>query len=249
MSKIHIKMLSEDALIYLKKNSEIVAKKVSEQSSNEWIFKDFPQPMFVEKKFEIEDFHLEDNPESANKALDFNNSIKIFESLNTLPRYILSDERFWLWLHFDKFYSIVRNMIKINGKSTIENMWMHTQGVRRGLMFGVLSRCYFRVELSIDESAEDKYLLTKWVIDNPLRFRELTWRSFSSEVHLVRGALKGEKRAVDEKPEFEKNKYYLEIAKYIHAIGSVRLLDVISEEDISNMVYEKMVEFMNGVAE
>lgn len=246
MSKIHIKMLSEDALIYLKKNSELIAKSVSENVSNEWIYKTFPQPMFVEKKFEIEDFSLEDNPDSNDKEIDFNNSVKIYENLNILPRYILSDERFWLWLHFDKFYSIVRKMMKINGKSTIENMWMHTQGTRRGLMFGVLSRCYYRVALSVDDSMPNKYELTKWVINNPLRFRELTWRSFSSEEHLVRGALKGEKRAIDEKPELEKSEYYPIIGKFISSIGSVRLLDAISEEDISSMIYEKMIELMNG---
>ena len=246
MSKIHIKMLSEDALIYLKKNSELIAKSVSENVSNEWIYKTFPQPMFVEKKFEIEDFSLEDNPDSNDKEIDFNNSVKIYENLNILPRYILSDERFWLWLHFDKFYSIVRKMMKINGKSTIENMWMHTQGTRRGLMFGVLSRCYYRVALSVDDSMPNKYELTKWVINNPLRFRELTWRSFSSEEHLVRGALKGEKRAIDEKPELEKSEYYPIIGKFISSIGSVSLLDAISEEDISLMIYEKMIELMNG---
>ena len=246
MSKIHIQMLSDDALIYLKKNSDLVAKNVSDQSSNEWIYKTFPQPMFIEKKFEIEDFELVDNPESNDKEIDFNNSIKIYENLKVLPRYILSDERFWLWLHFDKFYAIVRRMMKINGRSTIENMWMHTQGTRRGLMFGVLSRCYYRVALSVDESLNNKYEITKWVINNPLRFRELTWRSFSSEEHLVRGALKGEKRAIDERPELEKNEYYPKVGKYISVIGSVRLLDAISEEDISTMIYEKMVELMNG---
>lgn len=246
MCKIHIKMLSEDALIYLKNNSELIAKNVSEHSTNEWIYKIFPQPMFIEKKFQIDDFDLEDNPETADKTIDYNNSIKIYEHLRSLPRYILSDQRFWLWLHFEKFYTIVRKMMKINGKSTIENMWMHTQGTRRGLMFGVLSRCFYRVSLSIDESSIDKYELTKWVINNPLRFRELTWRSFSSEEHLVRGALKGEKKAIDEKPELEKNEYYPKIGKYISYIGSVRLLDAISEKDISIMIYEKMLELMNG---
>ena len=139
--------------------------------------------------------------------------------------------------------------MKVNGKSTIENMWMHTQGTRRGLMFGVLSRCYFRVALSIDNSKRDKYELTRWVIENPERFRNLTWRSFSSEEHLVRGALKGEKRAVEEKPELEKNDIYAKIGKYVSVIGSVRLLDVISEEDISQMIYEKMLELMQEVVD
>ena len=134
--------------------------------------------------------------------------------------------------------------MKVNGKATIENMWMHTQGTRRGLMFGVLSRCFFRVALSIDDTKENKYELTKWVIENPERFRNLTWRSFSSEEHLVRGALKGEKRAVDENPELERNDIYPKIGKYVSVIGSVRLLDVITEEDISNMIYDKTKELL-----
>lgn len=244
MSKIHIKMLSEDALLFLKKNSALVAKKVIDNVTNGWVNTEFPQPMFIEKKFDIEDFELQNNPESVDKDIDFSNSIKLYEHLKSLPRYILSDERFWLWLHFDKFYEVVRTMMKVNGKSTIENMWMHTQGTRRGLMFGVLSRCFFRVALSIDETKENKYELTRWVIDNPERFRNLTWRSFSSEEHLVRGALKGEKRAVDENPQLERNDIYPQIGKFVSVIGSVRLLDVISEEDISNMIYDKTKELL-----
>ena len=245
MSKIHIKMLSEDALMYLKKNTENIAKKVIANNSNDWIYNEFPQPIFIEKKYEIEDFELQSNQDSIDKDIDFINSIALYENLNCLPRYILADERFWLWLHFDKFYKQVRSMMKINGKSTIENMWMHSQGIRRGLMFGVLSRCYFRVALSVDSSKEDKYELTKWVVDNPLRFRNLTWRSFSSEEHLVRGALKGEKKAVEENPELENNDIYPRIGKYISMIGSVRLLDVISETDLSDMIYNKMIEIMH----
>lgn len=243
MSKIHIKMLSEDALSHLKKNVKSITEKIIENSSNEWIYTEFPQPMFIEKRFEIEDFTLIDNPESKDKNVDFQNSVAIYTSCKNLPRYILTDERFWLWLHFEKFYSIVKNMMKINGESTIKNMWMHSQGVRRGLMFGVLSRCYFRVALSYDEASDNPYELTKWVIDNPLRFRELTWRTYSSEEHIVRGALKGEKRAIEEIGD-EKNVYAI-LAKKISLLGSVRLLDAISEKDIEQMVYEEMLKLLS----
>ena len=245
MSKIHIKMLTEEALSFLKKNTHSVAQMIIDNDTNRWIEKFFPQPMFVKKKYEIEDFELEDNPLSADKTIDFNNSVKIYSSLSVIPRYILSDERFWLWLHFDKFYAIVKSMMKINGASTVENMWMHKQGIRRGLMFGVLSRCFYRVALTRDERADDKYCLTKWVIENPERYRNLTWRSFSSEEHLVRGVLKGEKRAIDQYPTKEDNDIYPEIAKYVASIGSVRLLDVVSEDDMADMIYEKMLEYLN----
>lgn len=248
MSKIHIKMLTDDALNFMKNNTATVAEKVKENSTNEWIYSFFPQKMFEEKKFEINDFSLDDNLDSNDSNIDFKNSINLYKNLKDLPRYILTDVRFWLWLHLEKFYPVVRNMMKIKGKSTIENMWMHKQGARRSLMFGVLSRCFFRVQLSVEPTnKENPYELTKWVIENPLRYRELSWRAFSSESHLVRGVLKGEKKAVDKNG--EKNEVYPKIAKYISFLGSVRLLDAISEEDISEMVYNKMTELMNGVSD
>ena len=189
MSKIHIKLLSENALAHMKKNIDVITKMIKENDSNEWIYSEFPEKMFVEKKYEIDDFSLADNPESNDKGLDLANSITIYESLKSLPRYVLTDERFWLWLHLEKFYKEVKSMMTVNGKSTILDHWMHKQGTRRGLMFGVLSRCYFRVALTVDESLPNKYELTNWVIENPERFRNLTWRSFSSEEHLVRGII------------------------------------------------------------
>lgn len=244
MSKINIKMLSEDALIYIKENAESFSKKIDENENNLWIQKTIPHPVFSEKKLQIEYFDLLDNPESADKNIDFKNSVKIYESLKELPRHILCDQRFWLWLHLDKYYKIVRNMMKIRSKSTFTDHWLHSGGTRRGLMFGVLSRCYFRVALTVDENNSDKYELTKWVIENPERYRNLTWRSFSSQEHLVRGILKGEKKAIDENPGKESNSFYSQIAKYVSIIGSVRLLDGISEEDIEKMIYDKMLEYI-----
>ncbi len=239
MSKIHVKLLSENALAHMKKNIDVITKKIQDNEDNSWIYSEFPEKMFNEKKYEIEDFSLIDNPESNDKEIDLTNSVSIYESLKVLPRYVLTDERFWLWLHLEKFYKEVRTMMKVKGNSTILDHWMHKQGTRRGLMFGVLSRCYFRVALTVDETLSNKYELTKWVIENPERFRNLTWRSFSSEEHLVRGIIKGEKKAIDENPALEKNDIYPEIAKYVSIIGSVRLLDIISEEDIANMIFSK----------
>lgn len=248
MSKINIKMISEDTLAYLKANADSFAKSIAENETNAWIKKVVPQPMYIEKQIEIDDFDLLDNPESADKDIDFKNSVTLFEHLRNLPRYILCDERFWLWLHMDKFYSVVRNMMKIRGKSTFTDHWLQSRGTRRGLMFGVLSRCYFRVALTYDSTLSDNYELTKWVIENPERYRNLTWRSFSSEEHLVRGVLKGEKKALEEFGEKENNEVYPLIAKYVSIIGSVRLLDMISENDIEEMIYQKSKELLaNGV--
>lgn len=244
-NKIYIKMLSEDALAYIKKNTNTIYKYIVENEDNSWISELGIQNFFVAKKYEIEDFKLLDNPDDKDKSIALKNSIDLYEAINTLPRFILTDEKFWLWLYLDKFYAEVKSMMKIQSVSTIKDHWMFGQGIRRGLFFGVLSRCYFRVELTIDDKRDDKYELTKWIIDNPERFRNLTWRSYSSETHLVRGIVSAEKRAVETLGS-EDTSVYPEVAKYVSSIGSVRLLDVISEKDIEDMVYNWMVSEKQG---
>ena len=50
------------------------------------------------------------------------------------------------------------------------------------IVFGIISRCYYRVALTVDEDHKaDRYYLTKFTFESPSRFRELTWRTFSSE--------------------------------------------------------------------
>lgn len=245
-NKIIVKVLSDTALAHFIKNVETITEKIQQFDDNQWILAEFEQPMFSEKKFIFDDFILEDNPESSDKEKDIENHIRLFESLNALPRYILCDERFWLWLELDKFYYVTKRMMKINSVSTIKDHWMFGRGVRRGLFFGVLSRCYFRVDLTIDENLPDKYELTKWIIERPERFRNLSWRAFSSEKHLVRGIIKGEKKAV-EYCKKEKNDAYAKIGKFVSAeLGSVGFLDAYSEEDIENIIFNKMVELING---
>lgn len=243
MSLINIKMLTDESYQFMCKNIDLVVKKIVENESNDWIYNEFPKPMFVEKTLKIEDFSLIDNPDSKDKEIDFKNSVVIYESLKSLPRYVLCDDKFWLWLYLEKFYSIVKNMMKINGVSTVKDHWMNTQGVRRGNFFGVLSRCYYRVLLSVDEKNDNKYELSKWVIENPERLRNLTWRTFSSQTHLVRGCLKGQKRAVDELG-YEVNSVYPEVAKFISILGSVHLLDVLTEDYIEEKVYLKTLELL-----
>ena len=82
MSTIKVKMMSEDALIYLKNNIKRIADKILENDDNHWINTEFPSPIFIEKKFDIDDFELKDNPESADKDLDLENSIVLYEKLN-----------------------------------------------------------------------------------------------------------------------------------------------------------------------
>ena len=68
----------------------------------------------------------------------------------------------------------------------------------------------------------------------------VTWRSFSSEKMIVLGTLKAEKRVLSEYQQIEENTaHFAEIAKLLSKLGSVMLLDCMTEKDIEDYVYKK----------
>ena len=242
MSKIHIKYMTDSALETLKANMESVTSKLIDNPNNaDWLKSFVPGELYVTKKYEIEEFVLKTPKDDKDRDTDIYNSILLYERLHHLPLYVLTDERFWCWMNFEMGYSVALKYMPVKkGSSVFKDHWLLTQGKRRGLFFGVLSRCYFRVALSVDETLSDPYELTKFVIENPLRFRELTWRSFSSEKMIVLGTLKAEKRVKTEYPQMEENaKHFAELAKILSKLGSVMLLDCMTEKDIEEYVYKK----------
>ena len=242
MSKIHIKYMTDEALETLKANTDDVTRKLIENpKSSAWLKTFFPGTLWVTKKYEIEEFALKVPKDDKDRETDIYNSILLYERLHHLPLYVLTDERFWCWMNFEMGYEAALKYMPVKkGSSVFKDHWLLTQGKRRGLFFGVLSRCYFRVALSVDETLADPYELTKFVIENPLRFRELTWRSFSSEKIIVLGTLKAEKRVMAEYPQMEENtKHFEEIAKLLSKLGSVMLLDCMTEKGIEEYVYKK----------
>lgn len=242
MSKIHIKYMTDEALATLKANTDGVTGKLIENPNNSaWLKTFFPGTLWVTKKYEIEEFALKVPKDDKDRETDIYNSILLYDRLHHLPLYVLTDERFWCWVNFEIGYEVALKYMPVKkGSSVFKDHWLLTQGKRRGLFFGVLSRCYFRVALSVDETLDDPYELTRFVIENPLRFRELTWRSFSSEKMIVLGTLKAEKRVMTEYPQTEENtKHFAEIAKLLSKLGSVMLLDCMTEKDIEEYVYKK----------
>ena len=247
MSKIHIKYMTDEALETLQANTSVITERLTENQTSSTQLSEFvPSELYVTKKYEIEEFTLRVPKDEKDRETDIYNSILLYERLHHLPLYVLTDERFWCWMNFEMGYEVALKYMPVKKNSSVfKDHWLLTQGKRRGLFFGVLSRCYFRVALSVDNTLDDPYELTKFVIENPLRFRELTWRSFSSEKMIVLGSLKAEKRIQAEYPHVEENtKHFAEIAKHLLKLGSVMLLDCMTEKDIEEYVYKKYKEMM-----
>ena len=265
-NEVPIKFMSEDlvnALKYdIKKHDakNINSRIESNKENSNWL-SDFNDLVFEEKKYKYVPFELSQYSNEDHKITDFNNAIKLYEHFNHLPRYIITDERFWAWVNFDFGYKYALQSIPVKTKSTVGDHYLFVKGKRRGLFFGVLSRLYFWVDLSIDENnPEDKYLLTRFAMNNIERIRNLTWRANSNEKHIVRGVLKAELKLCSEYSQTPKGKelfkkaetgegtvnLYTKLAKYISLYGGVRLLDVITEDEYEAIVYKEGKRIIEG---
>jgi hypothetical protein len=241
-NKIKVQFMTDEAIETIRNNSVTVFNKLKENSlDSSWLKDIYSENPFKEKEYEIESFVLDFEQSGDYAKVDFANSIKLFENLKHLPRYILTDERFWAWINFTVGYKAARQAIPLKDKPTaFTDHWLFNSGNRRGIFFGVLSRCFFRVELSHDEKNSDPYHLSRFVIENVERFRNLTWRANSSQKKIVMGALKAEKMIEQEYKGKVANDIYPKVAIFIAKLGSVKLLDIFTEEEIYNEVYKFM---------
>ena len=238
MSKIYIKLASDECYETLKVNIDVYAEKFQDNPlDNSWIYEALPENPFVEKKLMIEDFSL-DVPKTLEDEIA--NHITLYESLNHLPKYILADKRFWLWLMLEKHYVVSLSMMEKQDATAFKHQWLFVDGDRRGLFFNVLARCYYRVALTVDDDLEDKYELSKFAIENPLRFREYSWRSISNHDFVIKGALLAEKVIVEKYGEkAEKGTRYAELAKELSKLGSVKIVDAMTKDVVFDYVYTK----------
>lgn len=241
MSKINIKLMSEAAYVTLKKNIDSYAQEfINNPSDASWVNNVTSENVFETKKYQIEDFELKIPSSFNDRTTDLVNSITLYEHLNILPGYILSEPRFWLWIMFEKGYqAALAGMEKIDVTS-FKHQWLFVDGLRRGLFFGILSRLYYRVELTYaPENKEDPYYLTKYVMENPVRFREISWRTISNQKFVVKAMLKAEIRVNSTLQFDEKGKYFSELAKDICKLGSIKLIDAMDEDEIEKYIYDK----------
>ncbi len=241
MKKINIKFMHDETLAIIKNNPQRYSEIINANlESNEWIIQEFKTP-YVDKKITINDFELTNKDKLNKSELSEKVSEILYDTLHELPAYILSDERFWAWINFDKGYQLSHTLMPINEKSTtLVGHYFFTGGTRRGLFFGVYSRLFYRALLTRNDHLGDPYELTKYVNEKPSRIRNLTWRTYSNNIELVKTIIEIQYKYELKYGDKITNKVYEEVAKYISQLGSTTYVDILSKEDLEKLITSKI---------
>ena len=241
MKKININYMNDETIATIKSNPDKYTETIlNHPTSSGWILEEFKAP-YVTKKISIPDFEFDLDEKKSLKELTHTNSIILHGAIKDLPPYVLSDERFWAWINFDKGYFLCQRLMPLKrGSSRLKNHYFFGSGsIRRGMFFGVLSRLFFRAYLTYDKNYGDPYELTKYVNENPQRFRNLSWRTYSNNVDLVKRILKIQYKLELMYKDKVTTAIFEEIAKYISQIGSITYVDIITDADLEKMIMDK----------
>ena len=245
MMEINVKLMTEEAYRTLQKDLNGLLKMIKDHPSDSSWLKDYLgfEP-YETKKYVIEDFTLKcaDNYD----LVVFDNAVILYEALYRLPKYILCNNRFWAWINMEKAYKQAQMATKDFSIQTLQNLWFMASS-RRNIMLGVMSRYFYMINVSIDESRKDKYELSRTIFNNPETYRGFCYRSLGMIKSVTLGVLHAEN-------DFEcltripiNKKAGAQIVKKASRAGSVMLLDMVNEQEISNYIFPYILEIYGNL--
>lgn len=241
---IEIKLMTEQAYKTLQKNYVEVTQMINDHpSDSSWLKSYLGFEPYETKKYSIEDFELENNEDYSKVAL--HNSIVLYEKLKDLPRYILCNIRFWAWVTFEKAYKQAINTI-VPIKDSIVKAWWLPNNSRRDLMLQIIARNYFRTEITVDEKDQNKYYLTEYVVSHAETYRNLAFRNIGMLPNVSNAFLRVCRQvSIDASVELN-NDQIREFMKETSKIGSVMLIDIMTSDEIYNLLYPRVFNILKG---
>ena len=238
----NIKFMKEAAYITLQKNPEEVYNQIlNHPKDSSWIREYLGFDPYETKEYSIEDFHLK-------PSNDIENSIILYEHLNHLPKYILCNPRFWAWITFEKAYEVAQTSSNLTSSSLISSIWLINNS-RRSLMLGAISRFFFMVQISVDEAKKDKYELTKYLLTNAETYRNFCYRNMGMLKNVTLAVIRAQKDICERLNITLVNKQSAEMVKEASKIGSVMLIDVMTQEEVYEIIYPKFLKIAVSVRE
>jgi len=233
---INIKLFTDEAYKTLQKNYKNTFDQIQLHPSDDSWLEDFLGfPPYETRKYEIEDFELKYDENYDNVMQE--NAIILHEHLKDLPRYILYDVKFWAWITFSKCYKQALCFTKLTDIQ-FRNMWVPAV-TSRSLTRGVMSRFFFIVDMCYDENSNNHYTLVPFLFANQDIFRDISDRSIRMMDNPKLAIIQLEKELIENEHVEVNRSLSREITKYCLRLGSVRLLDVMTKDDIYSLLYAK----------
>ena len=238
----NLEILSEDKILTLKNNKDQVLDCMLSSSDNSWL-KDFfrEENPFSKSKLMVKDFDLIIKKELDPDKTDFENAKILFNNIR-LNESQACDERLWTGLALGRFYDymLYRYPPTIN---SLKNKWFFQETNQKAQIFRQgLSMLWWYTYLTYDEKLDDPYELTEYAFKHKDFLISIYSRNFSGNKSITCGLLRATKDFEKDGGNISSKSIYNGIVKYLSLLGGACILDALSEEEIYNKCYIKLID-------
>lgn len=219
------------------------------QEDESWLSEYFGQQRWHRKMFDGGDIELVLDPSPSN---DLENSIRLFNGLKGISRTLAVDEGFWTYLSHVTFWEYMRSRWPVSdGLTRIRSRYFFDSGGRhRALVRHGIARLWWYAYATYDETRENPFELTEVLLKRISVAQALLERSMSSNPKIMKGILIAIDRA-ESLGGFSapvRTVVRDDLMGYMNQIGGVRILDVLSVQEIERMAFERMRPYIKRTA-
>ena len=189
------------------------------------------------------DFAFETNSLNPRES-EFNNAVHLYELFkeHKIGNAIIYNEKFaaGFLLTFGYDYFFWASDLAAETRVSATFFFDHRKGLRQAVARNLMTRLYKIVDMTIDDKLDDKYELTRFVFENP-SLRRIVYNPNMDGWQSSRAFVRAFKKAKDNFPDFQISiKAYEKIRLQYSALTNVNMTECMDEEDLVNVLYEKI---------
>lgn len=245
---INVQLMNDEIYINCQNYAKDIADKIKEHpDSSDWMIAFGNGKPFDDTDFQIEDFDVFIPSSRDDNEAIVKTAISMHKALKDLPGHIIGDVRFWAWLTFTKMYKFLTSIFVPTEENVQSMVVPKAITARRMTMLQIIGRYYFMCDLVYSLDKEDPYYLAGYLIKRNELYRNLVYRNISDIPAVAKSVVVAQKEYEEQHPGVNLTGDHSRLLmKEVSSLGSVRLIDVIPENDLLLMVKEKLDSLMNN---
>lgn len=254
-----IYFMKQAAIDFFKTNMEHLYVNYYQKDDNSWMKEEFGEDPFV-LFTEVPNFEMASLVDDKTAGeIDFMNCKIVYDNLKALSESQASDERLWAGLCNGTFYKYMRKRHgytvsglknKEKDASGILSRFFFLKGTRNGFYRNTIAKCWWVGRATYDKSN----LVNHFEMLDSIGFNDLSTKvsdifysyTFASNPTILKGICDALKYFKDHGVKLSVQDNIRPTLQYLNAVGGATLLDVLSSDDIKDIMIRRIGEILKG---
>ena len=251
--------MKQAAIDFFKTNMERLYVNYYQKDDNSWMEEEFGEDPFV-LFMDVQDFEMASLLDDKTAGeIDFMNCKIIYENLKDLSESQASDERLWAGLCNGTFYKYLRKrhgytVSGLKNKETdasgILSRFFFSGGTRSGFYRNTIAKCWWVGRATYDKSN----LVNHFEMLDSIGANDLSTKvsdifysnTFASNPTILKGICDALKFYNDHGVKLSVHDNIRPALQYLNAVGGATLLDVLSSDEIKDIMVKRIGEILKG---